>query len=126
MITAGVMHFLSPDPFIRIVPAWLPAPRALVYVSGVFEILGGVGLLIPPVRRAAGIGLIALFIAVLPANVNMAIHRISLDDGPPPPDFALWLRLPLQGLLIAWAYFVAFERRADRPGPPETAERLRA
>jgi uncharacterized membrane protein len=103
MVTVGALHFIDPEPFVRIVPAALPGPWILVYVSGAFEIAGGVGLLIPRLRRAAAWGLIALFVAVFPANVNMALNRISLDDGPPPPDWALWLRLPLQAVLIAWA-----------------------
>lgn len=111
MIAVGALHFLKPDPFVRIVPAWLPAHLALVYVSGAFEIAGGVGLLIKRLRRPAGLGLIALYIAVFPANINMAINHISLDNGPPPPDWALWLRLPFQLVFIAWAYWVS--RDAD-------------
>jgi uncharacterized membrane protein len=106
MVGAGVMHFVTPDPFARIVPAALPAPLAIVYISGVFEILGGAGLLVPMTRKAAAWGLIALFVAVFPANINQAINKISFSDGPPPPAFALWLRLPLQALLIAWAYWL--------------------
>src|SRR4051812_22646359 len=111
MIVVGVVHFRTPAPFVRIMPAWLPAPLLLVYVSGFFEVLGGVGLLIPATRRKAAWGLIALYVAVFPANVNMAVHHLSLDDGPPPPSWLLWLRLPFQALFIAWAYWIA---RADR------------
>ncbi len=115
MIAIGAAHFLIPSPFVRIVPAWLPAPLFLVYASGLFEILGGAGLFLPRARRAAGWGLIALYIAVFPANVNMAVHHIALDDGPPPPSWLLWLRLPLQAVLIGWAYWVG-ARRAARHG----------
>jgi len=103
MISAGVMHFVSPRGFIRIVPRWLPAPAALVAISGACEILGGVGLLVPAPRRWAAWGLIALFVAVFPANVNMAIHRLSFGRRPL-PGWALWARLPLQGVLVAWAW----------------------
>lgn len=103
MSFAGVMHFVSPKGFERIVPKWLPAPRALVYVSGFFEILGGVGLLVPAVQPLAAWGLIALLVAVFPANVNMALHRLPLGKKPM-PVWALWARLPLQGVLIAWAW----------------------
>jgi uncharacterized membrane protein len=123
MIAVGLQHFIAPDPFVRIVPAWLPAPLALVYVSGVFEVLGGAGLLVPRVRRLAGWGLIALYVAVFPANVNMAVHHISLSDGPPPPAWALWLRLPLQALLIAWAYWASREDPARRAPPDASASR---
>ena len=103
MILAGVMHFVSPGPFIRIVPRWLPAAAALVAISGACEILGGLGLLLPATRRWAAWGLVALFVAVFPANVNMAVNRIPL--GPTAlPDWALWLRLPLQAVLVAWAW----------------------
>ena len=105
MIFAGTLHFLKPEPFIKIVPSYLPNPRILVYVSGVFEILGGLGLLIPSFSSAAAWGLIALYIAVFPANLNMALNGISFGTEPISPLF-LWLRLPLQLLLVAWAWWM--------------------
>ena len=101
---AGGMHFVRPRMFEAIVPPSLPSPRALVLVSGAAEIAGGVGLLVPGLRVAAGIGLIALLAAVFPANVFMARHaerfrRIA-------PAWVLWARLPLQPALmlaVAWA-----------------------
>lgn len=105
MVSVGALHFITPDPFVRIVPAWLPAPLALVYVSGFFEILGGLGLLVPRARRAAAIGLCALYVAVFPANVNMAVNQIAIDPAKPIPPAALWLRLPFQALFIAWAWW---------------------
>ena len=71
MVAIGVLHFVRPKPFVRIVPKFLPAPLALVYISGFFEILGGIGLLIPETRAWAAWGLIALYIAVFPANIYM-------------------------------------------------------
>jgi len=103
MVVAGVLHFVAPAAYARIVPRWLPAPRGLVFVSGVFEILGGIGLLSPYSRRFSAWGLIALFIAVFPANVNMAVNRIGLGRKPP-AQWLLWARLPLQAVLIVWAY----------------------
>lgn len=103
MIFAGVAHFRSPEPFVRIVPDWLPAHRALVFISGFFEILGGTGLLVPRTRRAAAWGLIALYIAVFPANVNMAVKNIPFNGQHHP--ILLWMRLPLQAVLIAWAWW---------------------
>ncbi len=109
MVGVGILHFTGPEPFVRIVPAWLPAPLALVYISGVAEIAGGVGIMIPTLRRAAGIGLIALYLAVFPANLHMALNNIAI--GPDPmPTWALWARLPFQVVFIAWAYWVAIAR----------------
>lgn len=106
MMVVGALHFLRPKPFARIVPSYLPAPLLLVYVSGFFEILGGVALLIPETRSWAAWGLIALYIAVFPANVYMLTHNISLDPDKPIPRWALWLRLPFQFVFIAWAYWM--------------------
>ena len=104
MIFAGVMHFVSPRGFERIVPKALPHPQALVLISGAFEILGGVGLLIPLTQRWAAWGLIALYVAVFPANVNMAVNNLGFGREPG-PAWLLWARLPLQGALIAWAFW---------------------
>ncbi len=102
-VGAGVMHFLKPRPFEAIVPPQLPAPRALVLISGAAEVLGGLGVLIPRLRRAAGAGLVALLVAVFPANVYMAVAPEEAGQGVPP--WALWLRLPLQFALIAWVWW---------------------
>jgi uncharacterized membrane protein len=105
MIAIGLAHFLAPAPFASIVPAWLPAPVTLVLVSGFFEIMGGVGLLLPRVRRAASWGLVALYVAVFPANVNMALHQIPAG-GLHVPVVWLWARLPLQIVFIVLAVWV--------------------
>ena len=105
MIAIGVLHFVRPKPFVRIVPKFLPAPLALVYISGFFEILGGVGLLVPGTRTWAAWGLVALYVAVFPANIYMLTHNISPNPKKPIPRWALWLRLPFQFLFIAWAYW---------------------
>jgi uncharacterized membrane protein len=105
MVAAGVLHFVFPRGYVRIVPAYLPAPLTLVYVSGVAEILGGLGLLFPPTRTLAAWGLVTLFVAIFPANLNMAVNHLGFTRAPPAP-WLLWARLPLQGVLIAWAYWV--------------------
>ena len=115
MVAIGVLHFVAPAGFLRIVPAALPAPLMLVYVSGVFEVLGGVGLLVPRVRRAAGLGLVALYVAVFPANINMAMNHLSLDGVHVLPSSALWGRLPFQILFIALALWVS------KPDAPKAA-----
>lgn len=104
-ITTGTLHFLHAQFFAGIVPPWLPAHALLVAVSGACEIAGGVGLLIPRTRRYAGIGLIALLLAVFPANVHMALHP-QLYAATASRGALLW-RLPLQGVLIAWVCFAA-------------------
>ena len=102
-IAAGLLHLLKPAPYIRIVPPWLPAPATLVMVSGVCEILGGLGVLLPATRVAAGWGLIALLVAVLPANVQMLLDAHARHVS------RLWqlslaLRIPLQAALIWWVW----------------------
>jgi uncharacterized membrane protein len=105
MTSMGVLHFARPKPFVHIVPTYLPAPLALVYISGFFEILFGVGLLVPATRAWAAWGLMVLYVAVFPANIYMLTHNISLDPKKPIPRWALWVRLPFQFLFIAWAYW---------------------
>lgn len=112
MIVAGSLHFAQPEPFIRIVPDLLPAPAALVYISGAIEILLGLGLLVPSTRQLAAWGLVALFIAVFPANLNMAINHIKIAGIPD----AWWfqaIRLPFQFVLITWAYWYTQPTAAD-------------
>ena len=104
MITIGVGHFARPEPFVRIVPDWLPAPLTLVYISGAFEVVGGIGVLLPRTRRFAAWGLVALYVAVFPANLHMALHEIQLVPGGDMPVWAMWARLPLQAAVIAWAW----------------------
>lgn len=109
-VFAGVMHFAITARYMRIMPPWIPLHRELVLLSGVCEIAGGIGLLVPWTRRAAGIGLALLLVAVFPANVQMllnarAAHASTLAQG------LLWARLPLQLAIIAWAGYAARLRR---------------
>lgn len=110
IMVVGVLHFAVPDPFVKIMPPYLPWHLELVYISGFFEILGGIGLLIAPVSQAAAWGLIALFVAVFPANINQAVNQIAIAGVPNNPIF-YWIRLPLQAVLIAWAYWYTKEPR---------------
>ena len=99
-VAAGVNHFLDPGFYVRMMPPALPAHRFLVVVSGVFEIGGGLAVLLPGWRGRAGWFLAALLVAVFPANVYMAMNpHLFLDI----PAAALLGRLPLQVLFIAWA-----------------------
>ncbi len=97
--TSGVLHFLRPEPFVRIVPPVLPTPVLLVYLSGCAEILGAMGLQISRFRNAAGWGLVALLVAVFPANVFMLTTHPYIGELLV-PTWILWLRLPLQFALI--------------------------
>ncbi|MBW4694903.1 MAG: DoxX family protein [Lyngbya sp. HA4199-MV5] len=124
IITVGIIHFAKPAPFVKIMPPQLPYPLELVYISGFFEILGGVGLLIPLVSVAAAWGLIALFIAVFPANINMTINNIELEGIPHNPAL-YWARLPLQAVLIAWAWWYTRNATAQ-PGASAVAATLKA
>lgn len=115
-INAGVGHFTMEAFFVSIVPDYVPAPRLMVWISGVAEIAGGIGLLVPKTRRYAAWGLIALLVAVFPANVDMALHPRPWPDAPAwtglhdPDPVALVLRLPLQLLLAGWVYLFARAR----------------
>ena len=100
-IAAGINHFLNTATYLRIMPPYLPWHLELVYLSGIAESALGLLLLIRRYAVLAGWGLVALCIAVLPANVHMAMHA---NLYPAIPELALWLRLPAQGLLIAWAW----------------------
>lgn len=118
MIGVGIMHFLRPEGFVKIVPSYLPAPLMLVYVSGAFEMAGGAGLLVKRTQRAAAWGLVALYVAVFPANINMAIHHIQMDELTPLPVWVMWARLPFQALFIAVAWWLA---QPDAPRPQTSA-----
>jgi uncharacterized membrane protein len=101
-IAAGVNHFVMPRVYQRIVPPALRGhSKRIVQISGVAEIAGGVGVLVPATRRVSGLGLIALLAAVFPANVYMARES---EDFSRIPRWALYGRLPLQPLMMLWAW----------------------
>jgi uncharacterized membrane protein len=107
---AGALHLIFPEPYVRIVPPIFPAPQALVFASGLFELVGAAGLLMPSWRRLAGIGLIALLALVLPANVQM-LSNARASGAESWWILALMLRLPLQPLLAWWIWRVAVRGR---------------
>jgi uncharacterized membrane protein len=118
-VWAGANHFIDPPFYQKIIPPEFPKPAALVIISGVFEIIGGIGLLVAPLRRLAGCGLIALLIAVFPANIYMALHPELFRDILEPwtqrlhvsLGTILWIRLPCQVVFIAWVWIVAVGHR---------------
>ena len=103
-LIGGVCHFTCTDYFISIMPPYLPWHRQLVYLSGAFELLGAIALWLPATRRIAGLGLIALALAVWPANIHMAIHP---EAFPAIPAWVLYLRVPLQLFIIAAIAYAA-------------------
>ncbi len=103
-IIAGTSHFLIPKFYEQLVPPYLPAPWLLNIVSGAAEIVLGALLIWPATSRWAAWGLIALLLAVFPANIHMALHP---EQFPQYAAWSLWLRLPLQTLLISLAYWLS-------------------
>ncbi|WP_236044815.1 DoxX family protein [Haloarcula nitratireducens] len=107
-VVAGILHFVVPELYVQIMPPVFPAPLALVYLSGLAEIVVGIGVLIPRTRRYAAWATIALLVAIFPANVYMAISGVvvaGMPGGGAPSTLVRWARLPLQGVLILWAYW---------------------
>ena len=100
-VVAGSLHFIKAEPYLRIMPPYIPWHLAMVRVSGAFEILGGLGLLVSETRKTAAWGLIGLLIAVFPANIYMATHPIESGAISIAPVLR-WGRLPLQLLLVWW------------------------
>ena len=111
LVGAGVNHFIRTGFYLRMMPPYVPFPLAIVQISGVAEIALGVLLLVPGWSAVAAWGLIALLVAVFPANVQMALHP---DTFPEFSSRALWLRLPLQAVLIAWAWWHTGKNRGAR------------
>src|ERR1700722_11853599 len=101
-IISGSLHFLAPQVYLKIMPPFLPVPLTLVQISEAAEIFGGLGLLVSSTRRVVAWGLVALLVAVLPANIYMVIDHARFASF---PLWALWLRLPLQLPLIYWAWY---------------------
>ena len=102
-INAGVLHFVNPDFYLSIMPPAFPLNTEAVYISGFFEVLGGVCVLIPRLRKIAGWGLVALLVAVYPANIYMAITPEAFPDI---HVALLYVRLTFQFLFFYWAFSV--------------------
>ncbi|MDP3409043.1 DoxX family protein [Bosea sp. (in: a-proteobacteria)] len=103
-LAAGLLHLARPDSFLPIVPGWVPAPREVILLTGLAEIAGAIGLLVPRLRRAAGIGLALYALCVFPANIKHAFQGVALEALPS----SWWYhgpRLALQPVLIWWALY---------------------
>ena len=101
-VGGGVNHFVRTGFYLRMMPTYVPLHLAMVQISGVAEIVLGVLLLLPQASAVVAWGLLALLVAVFPANLQMALHPETFPEFRPA---ALWLRLPLQAVLMAWAFW---------------------
>lgn len=110
-IAAGIPHFTHPDFYAPMMPNYLPWHRELILLSGLFEILGGLGMLFEKTRRFSSLGLIALLIAVFPANIHIVINEVPIVDGPINP-IAMWARLPFQLLFIYMVWWAGLKKHS--------------
>jgi uncharacterized membrane protein len=106
---AGVAHFIRPDLFLPMVPAFLPAPEVIVLVSGIVELGIGIVLLVPRTRRFGGWASAAFFLAIWPGSIYMAITGVYPPEFPQTPIYH-WARLPFQVLYIGWGVWVGMAR----------------
>jgi uncharacterized membrane protein len=113
-MVAGIAHFITPAPYLAIMPPYIPWPTEMVALSGIAEILGGFGVLFRFTRRTAGWWLIALLIAVFPANIQ-AISTGMVIGGHVVPEWMLWTRLPLQLLLLIWVWRACLSQSSRQP-----------
>lgn len=104
-IVAGVMHFAHPEYYLPMMPPYLPRHGALIFLSGVAEVGLGIAVLVPWLRSEAGWGIILLLIAILPANIHIALHDVPVFGAQEGAGIWNWVRLPLQGVLILWAWW---------------------
>jgi uncharacterized membrane protein len=115
-VGAGINHFAGTGFYLRMMPSYVPLHLAMVQISGVAEIVLGVLLLIPRTSAVAAWGLIGLLVAVFPANVQMALHPDTFPEFSPT---ALWWRLPLQAVMIAWAWWYTRGARRGESRPSQ-------
>jgi len=119
LMVAGVMHFLRPESFLAYFPGWVPAPELLNAASGIFEIAGGLALLVAGGRhrRLVGVALAAYLVLVLPANVYVAVAGVAVP-GLPTAWWYPWLRLPFQALFVWWVLWGTAPAGAPSRRPP--------
>lgn len=110
-ISGSIAHFVFVDFFVMAMPDYLSYHKELVIISGIFEFLGGIGILLPQTRILAGYGLIALVVAVYPANINMALHPEKYPDI---SELFLYIRLPFQFLFVWFIWQAIAPERLQR------------
>jgi uncharacterized membrane protein len=106
-IVAGLAHFANPGGYLPMMPPYLPWHLALIYLSGLAEFVLGVAVLVEPLRPLAAWGIIMLLIAIFPANLHIALNNVPLFGAAEGAGVWNWVRLPFQGVLIAWAWWYA-------------------
>lgn len=111
-VVGGINHFANTDFYMPMMPPYLPLHLELVYLSGIAEIVLGVAVLMPSLRWLAAWGIIALLIAVFPANLHIALHNVPLGGRAEGLGIWNWVRLPFQAVFIAWAWWYT---RPERP-----------
>jgi len=104
-VLAGLLHFLKPAFYVKIMPDYIPWHKTMVYVSGAAEIAGGIGMFVPEVRSEAAVGIILLLLAVFPANIDMSVKSVKKSGWFDLYSLLLILRLPLQFVLMYWVYW---------------------
>ena len=115
-VVAGTMHFLVPGFYRPMMPPYLPAHMALIYLSGLAELALGIAVLVPATRRLAAWGIILLLVAVFPANLHIAFDNVPLAGASAGAGVWNWVRLPLQAVLIAWAWWYTAQPLTARAG----------
>jgi uncharacterized membrane protein len=106
-VLAGVMHFARPDFYRPMMPPYLPWHDLLIFLSGVAEVGLGIAVLIPSLRPLAAWGIVVLLVAIFPANIHIALYDVPVFGAREGAGIGNWIRLPFQGVLIAWALWYA-------------------
>ena len=106
----GITHFTNTQAFLEITPDFIPATEEMIYLSGIFEMLGAIGLLIPRIQKISAWGLILLLVAVFPANINAAVNDIRTEVAFGIGSWYLWVRLLFQPVFIWWVWWCALKK----------------
>lgn len=112
-LIAGALHFVIPEFYMAMMPPFIPFQSFFIVLTGIAEMAGGIGLQIPNVRRVTGMLMIALLVAIFPANIYVAIAQPELPDITYSPE-SMWWRLLLQPLFIAWVWLVSLKRNTPK------------
>lgn len=112
-IFIGISHLTSPEKMEYMIADWLPYAHEMVVLSGIAEIAGGIGLLLPRFQRVAAIGLIILLVMIFPANINVAIHQLPAPGGLPASPWYTWSRLLFQPVYIAWIWWSCLRKTGN-------------